>query len=224
MLFGALAVGSGALVLWREGLCLRGLPVVGAACLFIAWAVASAAWSPSRILVYKSIAYLLTFTMFCIVAGACIVAGRRERAVRLFALALALASLMALYGLYIFAAYGDFRPWSGWEDIEGRAYLAFGHTVANGAGIAFCVAIAARLGSVKQAAGALLFAAAAVFLLVGGGRGPSLGVALAALVGSPPVRRAPSAAGSSCRGTPRWPSSCWRSPPPTLPTWSPPAR
>jgi hypothetical protein len=36
VLFGALAVGSGALVLWREGLCLRGLPVVGAACLFIA--------------------------------------------------------------------------------------------------------------------------------------------------------------------------------------------
>jgi O-antigen ligase len=145
--------------------------------------VASVAWSPSRILVYKSVAYLLTFTMFCVVAGACIVAGRRERAVRLFAFALAVAGLMALYGLYIFAVYGDFRRWSGWEDIDGRAYLAFGHTVANGAGIAFCLAISARLGSAKQAAGALLFAAAAVFLLVGGGRGPFLGVALAALVG-----------------------------------------
>ena len=216
----ALAVGSGALVLWREGLCLRGLPVVGAACSSSPGRWRARLGRPRGFWSTRA-SPTCSPTMFCIVAGACIVAGRRERVVRLFALAL--ASLMALYGLYIFAAYGDFRRWSGWEDIERRAYLAFGHTVANGAGIA-CVAIAARLGSVKQALGAMLFAAA-VFLLVGGGRGPVPGRGAGGAGRSlAPVRRAPSAAGSSCRGTPRWPSSCWRSPLPTLPTWSPPAK
>ena len=99
---------------------------------------------------------------------------------RLFALAL--ASLMALYGLYIFAAYGDFRRWSGWEDIERRAYLAFGHTVANGAGIAFSghrrpprfgQAGAAPCSSPPRPCSSSSVAAAASFL----------GVALAALVG-----------------------------------------
>jgi O-antigen ligase len=179
-------------VIWREGIYLRGLPVVAAALLFIGWTVASAGWSPSRVLAPKSVSYLLTFTVICVVGGALVVANSRERTVRFFLLALGLSSLMAFYGLYIYAAYGDFRRWAGWEDTEGRAYLAFGHTVVNGAGIAFCLAVFARLGSLRQVAGAALFGASALFLLVGGGRGPFLGVVLAALAGlatRPPVAR-----------------------------------
>ncbi len=183
LLFGALSLAGVAWVVWREGLYLRGLPVAAAGLLFIAWAVASAAWSPSRIMVRTAVPYLLVFNVLCVVAGALVIANRRERAVRFFALALGVAAVMAAVGLFIYAAYGDFRRWSGWQDLEGRVYLDFGHTVVNGAGTAFCVALFARLGSLRQAAGAALFAACALFLLVGGGRGPFLGAALAALVG-----------------------------------------
>jgi O-antigen ligase len=182
-LFAAISLAGAAWVIWREGLYLRGLPVVAAGLLFIAWAVASAAWSPSRILVDKAVPYLLVFNVLCLVAGGLVIANRRERAVRFFALALGVAAVMAAVGLFIYAAYGDFRRWSGWQDAAGRVYLDFGHTVVNGAGTAFCVALFARLGSLRQAAGAALFAACTVFLLVGGGRGPFLGAALAAMVG-----------------------------------------
>jgi O-antigen ligase len=97
---------------------------------------------------------------------------------------------MAVYGLYIYFTYGDFRRWAGWKDVDARVYLAFGHTVVNGAGIAFCIAMFSRFATLRQVAGALLFAASALFLLVGGGRGPFLGVALAAMVGiatRPPI-------------------------------------
>ena len=89
---------------------------------------------------------------------------------------------MALYGLYIDFAFGSFRRWAGWHDVDGRTYLAFGHTIVNGAGIAFCIAIFSRLGSIRQAAGVALFGACLLFLLVGGGRGPFLGALLAAMV------------------------------------------
>lgn len=183
VLFAVLAAGAGAIVVYRHGIYLRGLPVVAAAFFFVAWAVISAGWSPSRVLVYEDSAYLLTFTMFSVVAGALIVANQRVRAVRFFVFALGIAMVMAVYGLVIYAQYGDFRRWAGWQDTEGRAYLDFGHTVVNGAGIAFTLAIFSRFGSVRQGIGVAMFAACALFLLVGGGRGPFLGVAVAALVG-----------------------------------------
>jgi O-antigen ligase len=182
VLFGVLAVGAGAIVVYREGIYLRGVPVLAAAFLFIAYATVTVSWTPSRILWKESLAYLYTFTLFSVLAGACIIANRRERAVRFFAFALGVALLMAAFGLGVYIRFGDFRRWAGWQDLEGRAYLAFGHTVVNGAGIAIAIAIFSRLGSVRQAAGALMFAACGFFLLVGGGRGPFLGAVVAALV------------------------------------------
>src|SRR4051794_16834159 len=119
--------------------------------------------------------------MLSLVAGGMVIANRRERAVRFFYFALAIALFMALVGLYIQFKTGDFRRW-GQLDGSGRIYLAFGHTVVNGAGIAFCIALFARVGTVRQALGTLAFAICAYFLLIGGGRGPFLGAALAASV------------------------------------------
>src|SRR3954453_21193538 len=47
---------------------------------------------------YKDVAYLLTFTMLSLVAGGMVIANRRERAVRFFYFALAIALFMALVG------------------------------------------------------------------------------------------------------------------------------
>jgi O-antigen ligase len=183
LMFAILAAGTGALIIYREGIYLRGLPVLIAAMLFIFWVVVSVTWSPSRTLARSDASYLLTFTMFSVVAGCLIVANRRERAIRLFSFVLLIAMSMTAYGLYIYFSYGDFRRWAGWKDLDGRVYLAFGHTVVNGAGIAFCIAMFSRFSSMRQGLGAALFTASAFFLLVGGGRGPFLGVVLAALTG-----------------------------------------
>jgi hypothetical protein len=102
VVFGALAVGAAAIVIYREGIYLRGIPILSAVLVFIGWAVLSGlVWSPSRTLVWKSISYLLTFTSFSVVAGCLIIANRRERAVRFFFVALVISAGMALYGLYI---------------------------------------------------------------------------------------------------------------------------
>ncbi len=190
VVFGVIAAAVGVLVICREGIYLRGVPILAAALVFIFWAVASTAWTPSRFLVYKDTAYLMTFTVFSVAAGCLIIANQRKRAVRFFVFVLLIALGMALYGLYINFYYGSFRRWAGWNDVEGRIYLAFGRTVVNGAGIAFCIAIFARFGSFRQVVGTAMFAACMLFLLIGGGRGPFLGAVLAAMVGlasRPPI-------------------------------------
>ena len=192
VVFGALCLAMGARIAWREGLYVRGLAPAAGAFVFVAWAAFTAAWTLSHTAVHKSIAYLFTFTMLSTIAGGMIVANKRERTVRFFYCVLAVALLMALVGLYVQLKTGDFRRWGQLEG-TGRVYLAFGHTVVNGCGVAFCIAFFARFGTVRQALGALALAICAYFLLIGGGRGPFLGAALAALVAlctrPPTVRR-----------------------------------
>jgi O-antigen ligase len=190
VVFGVVAGAIGVFVIYCEGIYLRGVPILVAALLFIFWAVASTAWTPSRLLAYKDATYLISFTVFSVVAGCLIMANRRERAVRFFAFVLLIALGMALYGLFIEFYYGNFRYWAGWNDVEGRIYLAFGRTVVNGTGIAFCIAMFLRFGSIRQFGGIAMFAACLLFLLIGGGRGPFLGAVLAAMVGlvsRPPI-------------------------------------
>src|SRR3954451_11950225 len=192
VVFGGLCIPMMGYVAWREGLYVRGISVVTGALIFIFWAIITTTWSLAHKTAVKSIAYLLTFTLLSIVAGGMVIANKRERAVRFFYCALAVAMLMALVGIYIQFKTGDFRRWSQ-LDGTGRVYLAFGHTVVNGAGIAFCIGLFARVGSGRQALGTMMFATCCFFLLVGGGRGPFLGAAVAAMVGlttrPPMVRR-----------------------------------
>ena len=181
VIFGGLCIPMMAYIATREGLYLRGLAPVATAFVFIAWCIASTGWTVAHKYVYKDIAYLLTFTMLSLAVGGMVIANNRERTVRFFYFALAIALFMALVGLYIQFKTGNFRRW-GQLDGSGRVYLAFGHTVVNGAGIAFCIALFARVGTVRQALGTLAFAICSYFLLIGGGRGPFLGAALASLV------------------------------------------
>ena len=157
VVFGGLCIPMMGYVAWREGLYVRGISVVTGALIFIFWAIITTTWSLAHKTAMKSIAYLLTFTLLSIVAGGMVIANKRERTVRFFYCALAVAMLMALVGIYIQFKTGDFRRWSQ-LDGTGRVYLAFGHTVVNGAGIAFCIGLFARVGSVRQALGTMMFA------------------------------------------------------------------
>ena len=51
VLFGALSMGVGAWLLTRQGLYLPGLVIVGTAFLFVAFALISSGWTPSKLLV-----------------------------------------------------------------------------------------------------------------------------------------------------------------------------
>ena len=183
VLFAGLTVAGIAYALATTGIHTRGLPVVVAGVVFVAWVALSTTWSPSRVLSDYTVTYLATFNMMCVAAGALVVARSRERAVRLLVLVTLFSLLLAVWGLGIFAVYGSFRFAFAELGLEaGRMYLNWGYGVSSGAIVAFCVTTYARFGSRAQLVGAGSFCVILVFLLVSSGRGPLLSVALVCLL------------------------------------------
>jgi O-antigen ligase len=177
----ALSMPIGLAIILREGIYLRGLTIVAAGLLLFTWAALSWGWSPSRSLASRTLAFLFTFNLWCLVSGALIIAPSRERAARFLALSLILAALLAGYGLYVYATYGTFRFYGGFGAIK-RIYLSWGYAATNGAIIAFALLIFSRAFSLRQLVAAALFILCSAFLLVGSGRGPFLAVVAACLV------------------------------------------
>jgi O-antigen ligase len=183
VLFCAASMAVGVWLIAREGIYMRGLVIAGLALLFVAFAILSFGWSPSKVLVKQRLAYLVVFNMWCVIGGAMIVARSRERTLRFLCLVLLLGLFVAARGLQIYLTYGSFRQLPIWGELGfTRTYLNWGYTVADGAGVALVITLFSRFASLKQlvAGGMLLLCAA--FLLVGGARGPLLGLALASLV------------------------------------------
>jgi O-antigen ligase len=183
VLFCAASMAVGVWLIAREGIYMRGLVITGLALLFVAFAILSLGWSPSKILAKQRIAYLIVFNMWCVIGAAMIIARSRERTLRFLCLVLLLGLFVAVSGLRIYLTYGSFRQLPIWGELGfTRTYLNWGYTVADGAGVALVITLFSRFASLKQlvAGGMLLLCAA--FLLVGGARGPLLGLALASLV------------------------------------------
>jgi O-antigen ligase len=183
LLFGAATMGLGAYLISREGIYVRGLMITGAAALFVCYAIVSFYWTPSHSLVRIRLAYLIVFNSWCVIAGAMIIGRSRERTLRFLCLTLALSLFVACYGMGIYIKYGNFRTLDMWDQLGfSRTYLNWGYVVADGAGVALVVTMFSRLLSLKQivAGGMLLICAS--FLLVGGARGPMLGLVLAGMV------------------------------------------
>lgn len=178
LLFGALSLGMGAIVFYKNGLYERGLPVVGAGLLFIIWVALSYTWTPSPTFSVRSISYLSTFTVWCILGSSLIIASSRERVLRLLLLHVALALLFAGYGAWIFMAHGQFRYWSGFAEYR-RVYIGWGYTTASGAAVLFLITIYARFLSLKQMLALVAFGICMYFLLNSGSRGGLLAAAAA---------------------------------------------
>lgn len=181
VIFAALSMAAGGVVILRQGIYLRGLPVVAAGLMLLGWAALSWGWSPSRVLAAKYLSFLFTFNLWCLITGALILAPSRERTVRFLGILLALSVLISLYGIFIYVYYGNFRFFSGFAGM-GRMYLNWGYPAANGAIIAFVMLIFSRMFGLRQMAAAALCGICVVFLLIGSGRGPLLGVMVAALL------------------------------------------
>jgi O-antigen ligase len=180
VLLAALSMAVGLAVILRQGIYLRGLPVVAAGLLLLGWAALSWGWSPSRVLAAKYLSYLFTFDLWCLVAGALIIAPSRERTLRFLGIVLVLSALISAYGLAIYLTYGSFRFYAGFG--VKRMYLNWGYPAANGAIIAFALVIFSRNLGLRQIVGAALLCLCLGFLLVGSGRGPLLGVVVACML------------------------------------------
>jgi O-antigen ligase len=183
LLFGAASMAVGAWLIAREGIYMRGLVITGLALLFVAFAILSLGWTPSKILAKQRIAYLVVFNMWCVIGAAMVIARSRERALRFLCLVLLLGLFVAASGLQLYLTYGTFRRLDIWGELGfARTYLNWGYTVADGAGVALVITLFSRFASLKQLIAGGMFLLCAAFLLVGGARGPLLGVALASLV------------------------------------------
>jgi O-antigen ligase len=181
VLFAGLSAAIGFYVILRQGIYLRALPIITAALLLIGWAAMSMGWTPSRILAPRTLSYLFTFNLWCVVAGGLIIAPSRERTIRFLTFVLLLSLLVAVYGLFIYFVFGSFRFYSGFAGF-GRMYLNWGYAAANGAIIAFPMVIFSRTMSHRQLVAAGAFAICAAFLLVGSGRGPLLSLLFACCI------------------------------------------
>lgn len=183
VVFGAISMAVGAWIIAREGIYVPGLVIAAAALAFCAFALLSFGWTPSKILFKQRIAYLLVFNMWCVIGGALIIASSRARTLRLLCLVLLVALVIAVVGMRIYLIYGNFRTLDIWDELGfSRTYLNWGYTVADGASVAVVIGLFSRFLSMKQLALFACFVLCAAFLLVGGARGPLLGVALAGLV------------------------------------------
>lgn len=185
IVFGAVTMAIGGWIILRDGIYLRGVPIVLTGLAFVAWLVLSVGWTPSKILVRENLTFLLTVDLWALFAGACIIAGSRERVIRLFVMIMSLAVLLAVIGIYIEFAYGSFRFYhyrGGEGDWAIPLYIAWGYIVANGAVVILALAIFSKIGSLKQLVALLALAACGYFLLIATGRGPLLGLLLAGVV------------------------------------------
>lgn len=183
VLYGALSIGIGLWVMVREGIYWRGIPIVIAGFLLTGWMVISYGWTPSRMMAQESLPFVMVINLWAVFVAGCIVAGSRERVLRLFVLLMLLAGLLSAIGSYIYFLHGDFRfyrgPYGEWHH---RTYLAWGNTITTGAAVALALALHARWGSAKQLFGAAIFVCCLYFLMVSGARGALLGTLSAGVV------------------------------------------
>ena len=124
VLFGAVSMGVGAWLLTRKGLYLPGLVIVGTAFLFVAFALISYGWTPSKILIKQRLGYLLIFNMWCVIGGALIIASSRARTLRFLCLVLLMALFVAAAGLRVYLIYGNFRTLDMWDELGLQPHLS----------------------------------------------------------------------------------------------------
>lgn len=181
--YGVLSIGVGLVVIYRRGIYVRGFPIVIAGLLFTGWMAMSFGWTPAQETARGSLFFILAVNLWALFAATCIVAGSRERVLRLLFMIVLIAALLGIIGTYIQLVHGSFRFYRGaagdWSD---RVYLYWGNIVAIGAAIAI-----GMLAYVRRNGLVLLLAAAAAgfgffFVIVSGARGATLGIMLAGFV------------------------------------------
>ena len=177
--YGVLSIGVGLWIILRDGIYLRGMPIVVAGLVFSAWMILAHAWSPPSVVAQDRLTFILAINLWALFVAACIVAGSRERLLRFFVLVMLLSVVLAAIGTYIHFNYGEFRRYRGPAgDWPIRTYLTWGNIIGTGTAVALGILIHTRFASAKQLLAAAVCGVCVLFMLIGGGRGPLLGVLL----------------------------------------------
>ncbi len=176
----AVSLPFAAWILWRNGLRRDGLLVVAAALLFLGWLALSMLWSPGRALAVRSVAFNLTFNLYCLVVGALVLTTDHRRIRRLFVFMLGVGLLFSINGLWIYLEHGTFRFYGPFQGT--RAYLTWTYPVASASPFALVLALTSPVGSLRQILGIALSLLFGAFLLVASARGPMLCFGLSLLV------------------------------------------
>lgn len=193
VVYGAISIAIGGWVVMREGIYRGGIPVVIGGFVLAGWMFASYAWSPSTSMARESLPFVVGINLWAVFAAACIVAGSRERVLRLLLLLVLLAGILGAYGTYVELVHGNFRFYQGaYGDWHRRTYLAWSNTAMTGAAIALALTLNTRFGSAKQLAASAVFCFCLYFLMISGARGALLGTLFAgiiAFIATPPEVR-----------------------------------
>ena len=175
LVFFALSVLLGGLLILREGIYLRGLYLVAALVPYLLWASLSLAWTPSRTLVFESLKLLFTVDLWLLIVGAMILAHKRERMMRFLVLITIFSMIVAAMGVSVYLIYGSFK-FAGW-DVE-RVYNEWGRAVANGTIVLLILFLRSRFLSLRQIALGGVFGVCVLFILVASSRSALLVVAV----------------------------------------------
>jgi O-antigen ligase len=167
-------------ILWRKGLRREGVVVVAAGLLFFGWLATTMLWSPGRTLALRAVAFNLTFNLYCLIVGALVLAGDRSRIRRFLFFLVVIGLILAGNGLWIYVEHGTFRYYRPF--MFTRYYLTWTYPVVSASAVALVLALTAPAGSARQLLGLALALVFGAFLLVGGARGPLLGLAVCLVV------------------------------------------
>lgn len=162
-------------VIVREGLYLPGLLLVAACLPWLLWLNLSVLWTPSHTQVWTYLKIVNIVNVWCLVAGAMVVAHKRERMLRFFKIMIFFSVIIALFGAQIYIRHGSFK-FAGWVD-AGRVYNNWGRAVANGAVILTLLTLRARMFSKHQLVTGGLLSLCIFFILVSSSRSALLCVA-----------------------------------------------
>lgn len=178
--YGAICLGIGVLIVYRDGIYRRGIPIVVAGLAFTAWVLLSYGWTQSTTLARENLAFVLGINLWALLVGACIVAGSRERVLRFLLLMMLLGTVLAAIGSYISIVHGNFRFYTGpYGEWHHRTYLAWSNTLSVGTAVALSLTLQTRWGSPKQILAVAVLACCMFFLMVSAARGALLGAILA---------------------------------------------
>ncbi len=181
LFYGVLSIAIGGWIILREGVYLRGIPIVIAGLAFTGWMVAAYGWTQETALARENLPFILAINLWALFVAACVVAGSRERVLRFLLLLVLVTALLGGMGAYIEVVHGSFRFYRPTPEWHPRTYLAWGNLAATGAAVAMAIAVHTRFGSLKQLLATSVVGAAFFFLMVSGARGATLGMFAAGL-------------------------------------------
>ncbi len=162
-------------VVFREGIYLPGLTVAAAALPWLVWLNLSTLWTVSHTQVWVYMKLVNFVNMFCLLAGAMVIAHKRERVLRFFKVMIFFSIIIALVGAQIYIVHGSFK-FAGWVD-AGRVYNNWGRAAANGGVVLTLLALRSRTFSLHQIVTGGLLALCVFFVLVSSSRSALLCIA-----------------------------------------------